>query len=147
MSFACRLKCYISSFLVIYALYLVTYKCNKLDESPLEHGIESVFHPLSHHHNALCDGLNKGIHFVNPYFETAGKYFDQHVRSHDLFKQYSVDGKLEAAKASYYQHVYPLVIKFFEFFEVVEYHVIQHLIQQWARVQAFYAGQIAPKLA
>lgn len=147
MSFAGRLKCYISSFLVIYAVYLLTYKCSKLDESILEHGIETVFHPLSHHHNTLCDGLNKGVHFVNPYFESAGKYFDQHVRSHDLFKQYSIDDKLEVVKHSYNNHVYPLVIKFFEFFEIVEYHIHQHFVQQWARVQAFYANQIAPKLA
>lgn len=147
MSFAGRLKCYISSFLVIYAVYLLTYKCNKLDESPLEHGIETVFHPLSHHHSKLCDGLNKGVHFVNPYFETAGKYFDQHVRSHNLFKQYSVDDKLEVVRTSYNSYIHPLVIKLFEFFEVIEYHVYQHFAQQWAKVQAFYSSQIAPKLA
>lgn len=147
MSTVARIKCFISSFLVIYGLYLLTYKCSKLDESPLQHGIESVFHPLSHHHHTVCDGLNKGVHFVNPYIETAGKYFDQHVRSHDLFKQYAIDDKLDILKSSYDQHVYPLVIKVFEFFEVVEYHVAEHLIKQWARIQAFYASQIAPKLA
>lgn len=147
MSFAGRLKCYVSSFILFYSLYLLTFKCNKLNETPLEHGIETVFHPLSHHHNTLCDGLNKGVNFVNPYIDSVRHQLDEHVYSHHLYKQYKVDSKLEVVKGNYHQYVHPLVIKFLELVEVAEYHIAEHFTQQWGRVQALYNDKVAPKLA
>ncbi|CUM67976.1 uncharacterized protein PRCAT00005690001 [Priceomyces carsonii] len=138
-----KIKLFLSTFLLFYVTYLYTYKCEKLAESPLEHGVQQVFHPLSHSHNVFCDALSKFEKFSTPYVESGHAFLDKNVHSHHLFIEYKIGEKLQVAKEKYYQFVYPVLLKIFEYFEVVEYHVSEHVIETYGKLKALYEEKVA----
>lgn len=140
------LRTIIITFLVVYTTYLFTYKCAQLNESVLQHEAETIFHPLTHHHNKLCDGLNAGVAFVTPYVEKAHGFLDEHVHSNKYFIEYEVKEKFLCAKSQYYKFVYPYVIQFFEYFEIAEVHVYDHFAHLYELAKAYYYSTVSPKI-
>lgn len=131
------LKFIITTIIAIYGLYLYSYKCPSLDRGVIGDGVDKVLHPLTHHHNKVCDGLNKGVDFASPYVAKVQQGLDQHVFAHPLAKQYEVESKLETVKAYHNAYVWPYVIKMFEYIEILELHLCEHLTQQWAKLKLF----------
>lgn len=147
MSLFARVKCVISSLAVIYAIYLLTYKCHNLNETPIEHGVKSVFHPISHTHTQLCDGLNTGVNYIQPYLAQGHQLLEKHVYSHALYKQHNVDAKLACANNKYTTYVAPYVLHLWKLVEVVEKHVYDQLVVVWGIVLAQYNQHVAPLVA
>lgn len=147
MSLFGRVKCVVSSLAVIYAIYLLTYKCHTLNETPIEHGVKSVLHPISHTHTQLCDGLNSGANFVQPYLARGHALLEKHVFSHALYKEHGVDAKVACAQKQYQTYAAPYVLKLWQLVEVVEQHVYDHLVVVWALVLAQYNQHVAPLVA
>ncbi|KAJ9094531.1 hypothetical protein QFC19_007941 [Naganishia cerealis] len=137
MTFVGRLKIYLTIFVVLYTTYLFSYKCAKLNETAFEHGVEKVLHPLSHSHNQLCDGLNKGVNFATPYVGHVQKFLDDHVHSTKLFQDYKIHEKVVCAQGKYYKFVHPWVIRYFQLFEVAEQHVADHFVAQYGKVKGY----------
>lgn len=142
MVFLCSIRSFFVTFLLTYTVYLFSYKCDKLNETPLEHGIQTVFHPLSHAHNQVCDSLNKGVNFVSPYLDS----FHAKVASHQLYKDYKVQDKVDCAGGYYSKYAQPYVLQVFQLVETYEEILVAHLLVVWAKIQAFYASEVAPKL-
>lgn len=141
-----RIKCFLSTFLLLYVVYLLSYKCVQLRETPLEHVTENVLHPLTHTHNQLCDTLSRGEQFVAPYVDHAKSFLEKNVYSNEKYVEYKISDKVGLVQAKYYEFVHPLVIKLFQIIEVIEYHVTEHLIEVYAKLQGLYHSKVAPKL-
>lgn len=143
----CLLKTSIITFVVVYFAYLFTYKCTTLNESTLQHEVETVFHPLSHHHTKICDGLDSVVSYTSPYVAKVEAFLDEHVHSNQYFVKYEVKDKITCAKSQYFKHVYPYVIQFFEYFEIAEIHVYDHFAHLYDLAKAYYVSTISPKVA
>lgn len=141
-----KIKCYASCFFVFYFLYLFVYKCPSSQESFLEHAVGKVIHPLSHSHNKLCEVVDTASEKATPYVSSASNFFEKKVQSHQLFKQYLVDAKVNCAKANYYKHVHPYVIKLFQLFEIAEYHISVKVSEIYAILVAQYHKVVVPKV-
>lgn len=150
-------KFLIVSLLSIYSLYLFTYKCSNLNESALEHSAETILHPISHTHSQLCDGLNGGVNFINPYLTQAGgfleSFLDTHVHSHPYFKQYEVESKLTfakskvtCAKCQYNKYVHPYVLQLWQLIEVIEVQVYDQLVNAYEIAKVQYYTHVSPKV-
>ncbi|ODV67394.1 hypothetical protein HYPBUDRAFT_157452 [Hyphopichia burtonii NRRL Y-1933] len=132
--------------LVVYSAYLVNFKCSQLNETPLEHSSEVVLHPLSHHHNQICDGYNAGVNFAEPYLSKVHEFLDEHVHSHPYYKEYEVDSKLQLVKGKYLEIVHPYVIQLWQLIEVAEVHIYDHLVELYAHLKGQYESVVAPKI-
>lgn len=139
-----RLKTLFVSLVLFYTVYLFSYKCPSVAESPLQHTVESVLHPLSHHHNQLCDGLSRGQGFVAPYTAKVHGFLDEHVHSHALFKKYDIAGKATCAQSKYSTYVAPHVLKLWQAVEVAEVYVYDHAVQVYGLIKAQYDLYLAP---
>ncbi|CAK7893993.1 hypothetical protein CAAN1_02S00584 [[Candida] anglica] len=137
-----KVKCFVSSFVVAYIIYLLTYKCHNLNESAIEHGVKSVFHPLSHTHNQACDKLNQGVNFLQPYLSSA----QSTIQSHALYKQYAVQDKVDTVSTYYATYAEKYVIQLFKLIETYEVIVATYVISLWAKIQHLYATEVAPKV-
>lgn len=146
MTCLAKFKCYATSFFIFYFIYLFVYKCPSSEESFLEHAVGKVIHPWSHSHNKLCEVVDTASTKVSPYLSSASDVFQKKVESHKLYKQYLVGPKLTYAKSTYYQHVHPLVIKFFQLFELAEYHLSVKASQLYTYLVAQYHRVVAPKV-
>lgn len=147
MVFLGGFKFYYTAFLLVYLTYLTTYKCPKLGESNIEHNVKAALHPLSHHHSLVCDILNKGKAIISPYTSTATSYVHENVNNHPKLKEFEVESKVNVAQQFYFDHVYPLVIKLFEYIEVFEIYAYDHAVQQWQNLKALYVAKISPLLS
>lgn len=121
-----KIRLIVTSIIAFYAIYLFSYKCVQLKESPLKHAVGSVIHPLTHSHNQACEALSRGEVIVAPYVKKVSTFLDTHVHSHPLFKAYKVDQGLNFAKQQYFSFVYPLIIQLFKYVELAEVYVYGH---------------------
>ncbi|KAG7195393.1 uncharacterized protein KQ657_003151 [Scheffersomyces spartinae] len=140
-----KIKCFVSSFLLFYVIYLWTYRCGQLDNlySPLN-AIKSKIagdHPESvelikdipvvfknevdSFEFAACGKLNQFELWVKPYTASGFAWLDAHVYSHPTFKKYAMADKLTFAKTKYYQFVHPLVLEVFQYIEMLQYKVAE----------------------
>ncbi|KAF7584306.1 hypothetical protein FOB63_000378 [Clavispora lusitaniae] len=142
-SFA-KIKCYAASFFVFYFLYLYVYKCPSTHESFLEHTLGKVIHPFSHSHNKLCGAVDTANDKVTPYVNSVTTFVGDKVHSHPFYKQYQVEAKLNLVKAQYLQHVYPYVIKLFQLFEIVEYHIAVKVNELYAFFESHFHKTVVP---
>ncbi|KAK6459042.1 uncharacterized protein RJT20DRAFT_11445 [Scheffersomyces xylosifermentans] len=145
MALLAKIKCYLSCILVFYTVYLFNYKCVQLKENPLEEAANTVFHPLTHHHNKLCGALDTASGYVNPYIAKTHEFLDEHVHSHPLFKEYKVEDKITCGKSKFNTYVYPYIEQLFKATEVVESHVHDHLTAQYANAKALYEENFGKK--
>lgn len=129
-----------TSIVFVYAIYLLAFKCHNLNETALEHGVESVLHPLSHHHNQVCDGLNKGVNFVSPYLSSV----QSTVVSHPLYKQYAVQGKVDCAYGYYKKYASQHVLSLFKLIETYERIIADRIIFLYGKAQQLFATHVAP---
>lgn len=142
MACLAKIKCFVSCFVLAYAVYLLGYKCPKLAETPFEHGVQSVFHPLAHTHNQLCDGLNKGVNFLTPYYEQAHAA----VTSHSLYKDYTVQEKVDVASTYYQTYAEQYVLQVFQVIEHYEELLVAQILILWGKIQHLYFTEVAPKI-
>ncbi|ODV80025.1 uncharacterized protein CANTADRAFT_5700 [Suhomyces tanzawaensis NRRL Y-17324] len=133
-----RIRLLLSSFLVVYVAYLFSYKCVQLKESTLEHGVQSVLHPLTHTHNQACDALNQGSEYLKPYVAQVQQLLDTHVHSHPLFKQYKVEAKLACAKGKYQTYLSPYVQQVFQLIEIIELRVYEYVVAAYTEAKRLY---------
>lgn len=129
--------------LVVYFLYLFTYKCGELKESPLEHAAQNVLHPLTHTHNQMCDAITKGELFIHPYLLKVEGFLDENVHKSQFFIDYEIASKITFAKTQYYTYAYPLVIKAFEYISIFEKYVYDQSVISYNRGVVLYNSLVA----
>lgn len=134
MTALARVKFYLLSFLVAYVVYLFSYKCVQLRETPLEHAVGSAFHPLTHSHNIMCDSLYEGEAIILPYVNQAKALFHSKVVSHPSLKPWKIDSKYNAILKQYYTHAYPVVVEIFKVMEFYEKVAFDYAAQLYAYV-------------
>lgn len=140
-----KIKFYTASILLFYVVYLFTYKCPRNSETFVEHATQKLIHPFSHQHDKVCGALDTGAAYVNPYLTKAHAFLDEHVHSHRLFKQYQVKSKASFAQAKYYEYVYPVVLKVWQFVELVEYHIAVQFDKVLSLAKGHYHKTVVPK--
>jgi len=138
MSTFAKIKCFVASFLLFYTIYLYSYKCVELKETTLEHATQTVFHPLSHSHNQLCEALDIGTNFVHPYITQAHEFLDTHVHSHPLFIEYGIHEKLVSAQDAFVYYVYPYIHQLFQVVDVAEVAIYDFVFEQVEALKALY---------
>lgn len=136
MSAFAKIKCFITSFIAIYAIYLYSYKCSTIEENSLS--------PLFGAHSQLCLTLTKGETYVQPYLAKATEFLDTHVHSHHTFKQYKVEEKLSTAKTSYTKYINPYVVEVYKLIEILEVKVYEYYVLAVEHLKVVYAERIAP---
>lgn len=124
--------------LVIYFLYMVTYKCHELQETPLKHATENVLHPLSHTHNQLCEYISKGQVILHPYVLQIEGFLDQNIHKSKFFIDYEIESKILTFKIHYYKHIYPLIIKGFQYISLFEKYVYDQSVISYNRGVVLY---------
>lgn len=146
MGCVAKFRLLVTSLVLFYSVYLYTYKCPKEHQSALGHAAQVLVHPFSHQHNQLCKGIDTAEQYVAPYCAKAHQFLDAHVHSHHLFKEYKVESKLHGVQAKYYQYVHPLVLQFFAYVEIVEYHVAQQLHALYVFLEGHFHKTVVPKV-
>lgn len=141
-----KFKCFFFSFALFYVVYLLTYKCPKLHESALDHAAQKLVHPFSHQHDQLCLVIELTEKFTSPYLAQAHGFLDRHVHSHRLFKEYKVEAKMNLLKSHYYAHVYPHVLKFWAYVELLEYHLAVRSNQLYRYLESHFHKTVEPKI-
>lgn len=136
MSTFAKVKCFISSFLVIYAIYLYSYKCSTIEANSLN--------PLFNAHSELCHVLTKGESYVQPYVAKVTQFLDTNVHSRPTFKQYKVEEKLSLAKSSYNKYVNPYVVEVYKLIEILELKVYQYYVLVLEQLKLVYTEKVAP---
>lgn len=141
-----KIKCFVTSFALFYAIYLTTYKCPKQHESGLNHAVLKLVHPFSHQHDQLCEALDKGHTYVSPYLAHVHGFWSSNVESHQLYKDYKIGNKLTTVQTHYNTHVYPYVLKFWELVEVAEYRLAVYAHDLSNSVSAHFHHSVKPKV-
>ncbi|KAK6205049.1 uncharacterized protein RJT21DRAFT_137472 [Scheffersomyces amazonensis] len=145
MALFAKIKCFLASFLLFYTIYLYNYKCVELKETSFEHATETVFHPLTHHHNQLCESLEIGTNFIQPYVVKVQGFLDEHVHSHPLFKQYEIHEKIVAGQDAFGQYVYPYVYQVFQAVDAAEVVIYDQATEHYATLKALYEEHFGSK--
>lgn len=141
-----KFKCFFTSFLLFYTLYLYTYKCPKVHQSGLDHAVLVLIHPFSNQNDQLCKGIETAEQYVAPYCAQVNQFLDTHVHSHHLYKEYAVESKLQSVKAHYYHFVHPWVLKFGSLVELAEYHIAVQLHVLYVFLEGHYHKTVVPKV-
>lgn len=134
------LKFIVISLVVFYTSYLYMYKCESVS------ALESILHPLNHHHKCLCDYVDKSETFVKPHLATAQNFLDKNVHQTDFFKKHQIHEKIVGASTAAYDFAHPYLIEVYKVVEIIEVHAYNYLSSIYEKIVALYHGTVAPKV-
>lgn len=140
-----QLKSYIIAFVAAYAVYLFSYKCEELKNSPLQNAADAVLHPLTHSHHSMCRNVNQAQSLVQPYIAQGKKLFQQYVLAHPTAKLVKLDAKMYLVQKQYYTHVAPVLLEVFKVIEHYERVIYDYIVQAYQHIVAV-VNQKAKKL-